>query len=52
MTSHLNPVGPDQRQDDGANAFKRATKYLSGMSKEIIKPKKVKRLKKKKKSSE
>lgn len=50
MAAHLNPVGPDQRQDDGANAFRRATKYLSGMSKEIIKPKK-KRLKNKNKSS-
>lgn len=52
MAAHLNPIGPDQRQDDGANAFKRATKYLSGMSKEVLKPKKIKRLKKKKKSSE
>jgi len=44
MAAHLNPQGPDQRQDDAANARKRATKYLVGMSKEILKPrKKVKR---------
>lgn len=45
MTAHLNPQGPDQRQDPGANAFRRATKYLTKTSEEIIKPRK--KLKKK-----
>jgi hypothetical protein len=49
MAAHLNPAGPDQRQDDRANAFRRATNYLSGVSKEILKPKR--RIKRKKKSS-
>jgi len=48
MAGHLNPQGPDQRQDDGANAFKRATNYLVKNSNDILgKPKK----RKKKKSS-
>lgn len=49
MAAHLNPTGPDQRQDDRANAFRRATNYLSGVSKEILKPKR--RIKRKKKKS-
>ncbi len=44
MTGHLYPQGPDQRQDDGANAFRRATKYLAKNSEEIV----GKKLKKKK----
>jgi hypothetical protein len=44
MTGQLNPQGPDQRQDDYANQFKRQTKYLTKTSKEILgnrkKPKK------------
>lgn len=43
MTSHLYPQGQDQRQDDGANAFKRATKYLSKTSKDVLKDKKKKK---------
>jgi hypothetical protein len=43
MTAHLNPQGPDQRQDPGANAFRRATKYLAQTSKEIVKKKKSKK---------
>lgn len=42
MTGHLYPQGPDQRQDDGANALKRATKYLSKTSKDILGSKKKK----------
>jgi hypothetical protein len=44
MAAQLNPQGPDQRQDDFANQFKRQTKYLTKTSKEILgknkKPKK------------
>jgi hypothetical protein len=44
MAAQLNPQGPDQRQDDYANQFKRQTKYLTKTSKEILgnkkKPKK------------
>lgn len=36
MTGHLYPEGPDQRQDDFANQFKRQTKYLAKTSKEIL----------------
>ena len=43
MTAHLYPEGQDQRQDDGANAFRRATKYLSKTSKDIMKDKKSKK---------
>ena len=43
MTSKLYPQGPDQRQDDYANQFKRQTKYLTKTSKDILKPKKRKR---------
>ena len=43
MTGHLYPQGPDQRQDDEANSFRRATKYLVQTSKEIIKKKKRKK---------
>ncbi len=46
MTGHLYPQGPDQRQDDAANSFKRATKYLAKTSKEILKNKKKKKIKK------
>ena len=47
MTGQLNPQGPDQRQDDFANQFKRQTKYLTKTSKEILddKKKRKKRIK-------
>jgi hypothetical protein len=40
MAAQLNPQGPDQRQDDFANQFKRQTKYLTKTSKEILGDKK------------
>ena len=43
MTGHLYPQGPDQRQDDKANAVKRATKYLTKTSKDILGKKKKKK---------
>ena len=43
MAAHLNPVGPDQRQDDYANQFKRQTKYLAKTSKDILGDKKRKK---------
>lgn len=43
MTAHLYPEGQAQRQDDGSNAFRRATKYLSKTSKDIMKDKKSKK---------
>lgn len=44
MAAQLNPQGPDQRQDDFANQFKRQTKYLTKTSKEILgKKKKIKK---------
>lgn len=36
MTGQLYPEGPDQRQDDYANQFKRRTKYLSKTSKDLL----------------
>ena len=36
MAAQLNPQGPDQRQDDFANQFKRQTKYLTKTSKTCI----------------
>jgi hypothetical protein len=43
MAAQLNPQGPDQRQDDFANQFKRQTKYLSKTSKDILGNKKRKK---------
>jgi hypothetical protein len=43
MTGQLYPQGPDQRQDDFANQFKRQTKYLTKTSKEILGDKKKKK---------
>jgi hypothetical protein len=43
MTGQLYPQGPDQRQDDFANQFKRQTKYLTKTSKEILGDKKRKK---------
>lgn len=43
MTGQLYPQGPDQRQDDYANQFKRQTKYLTKTSKEILGSKKRKK---------
>ncbi len=43
MAGHLNPQGPDQRQDDGANSFKRATNYLTKTSEDILGKKKRKK---------
>jgi hypothetical protein len=43
MAAQLNPQGPDQRQDDYANQFKRQTKYLTKTSKEILGDKKGKK---------
>ena len=43
MAAHLNPQGPDQRQDDGANSFRRATNYLTKTSEEIVGKKKRKK---------
>ena len=40
MTGHLYPQGPDQRQVDFANEFKRKTKYLSKTSKDLLGKKK------------
>ena len=40
MAAQLNPQGPDQRQDDFANQFKRQTKYLTKTSKDILGDKK------------
>lgn len=50
MTGRLYPQGEDQRQDDFANQFKRQTKYLTNMSKDIVKKKR--RIKKSKKINE
>lgn len=36
MTDQLYPKGPDQRQDDYNNEFKRKTKYLSKTSKDLL----------------
>ena len=36
MAGQLNPQGPDQRQDDFANQFKRQTRYLTKTSKDIL----------------
>lgn len=43
MAAQLNPQGPDQRQDDFANQFKRQTKYLAKTSKDILGGKKSKK---------
>ena len=43
MAAQLNPQGPDQRQDDFANQFKRQTKYLAKTSKDILGDKKRKK---------
>ena len=43
MTGHLYPQGPDQRQDDKANAVKRATNYFTKTSKDILGKKKKKK---------
>lgn len=43
MTGHLNPQGPDRRQDDAYNSFKRATDYLTKNSEEIVGRKKRKK---------
>jgi len=43
MTGQLYPQGPDQRQDDYANQFKRQTKYLAKKSKEVLSDKTVKK---------
>jgi hypothetical protein len=43
MAAQLNPQGPDQRQDDFANQFKRQTKYLTKTSKDILGNKKRKK---------
>ena len=43
MAAQLNPQGPDQRQDDFANQFKRQTKYLAKTSKDILGNKKRKK---------
>jgi hypothetical protein len=43
MTGQLNPQGPDQRQDDFANQFKRQTNYLAKTSKDILGGKKRKK---------
>lgn len=45
MSGHLNPQGPDQRQDDWASQKKRQTEYLAKMSKEVL-GKKRKKIKK------
>lgn len=45
MTDQLYPKGPDQRQDDNANMFKRSVKYLTNTSKDILKDKKKKKKK-------
>lgn len=47
MTGHLYPQGPDQRQNDGANAFRRATNYLTKKSEDILGKKKRKKISKK-----
>ena len=36
MTDKLYPKGPDQRQDDYANQFKRQTNYLAKTSKDLL----------------
>lgn len=43
MTGHLYPQGPDQRQDDNANMFKRSVKYLTKTSKDTFEGKKKKK---------
>jgi hypothetical protein len=43
MAAQLNPQGPDQRQDDFDNQFKRQTKYLAKTSKDILGGKKSKK---------
>jgi len=43
MAAQLNPQGPEQRQDDFANQFKRQTKYLAKTSKDILGGKKSKK---------
>ena len=43
MTGQLYPEGPDQRQDDFANQFKRQTKYLTKTSKDLLGKKKSKK---------
>jgi hypothetical protein len=43
MAAQLNPQGPDQRQDDFDNQFKRQTKYLAKTSKDILGAKKSKK---------
>lgn len=45
MAAQLNPQGPDQRQDDFANQFKRQTKYLTKTSKDILGKNKKKKIK-------
>jgi hypothetical protein len=45
MTGHLYPTCPHGRQDDGLNAFKRATEYLAKIS--VDKNKKIRKRKKK-----
>lgn len=47
MTGHLYPQGPDQRQDDNANMFKRSVKYLTKTSKDTFKGRKKKKIIKK-----
>lgn len=44
MAAQLNPQGPDQRQDDFANQFKRQTKYLTKTSKDILGKNKKKKI--------
>ena len=45
MAAQLNPQGPDQRQDDFANQFKRQTQYLAKTSKDILGDKKKRKKK-------
>ena len=44
MAAQLNPQGPDQRQDDFANQFKRQTEYLTKTSKDILGKNKKKKI--------